>query len=50
MAKNISKEIGKDIMDFPKIQQKVIFNDLKKKIKKKLMMETKKMLKITWII
>ena len=26
----------KDIMDFPKIQQKVIFNDLKKEIKKKI--------------
>ena len=36
VAKNISKEIGKDIMDFPKIQQKVIFNDLKKEIKKKI--------------
>ena len=36
VAKNISKEIGKDIMDFPKIQQKIIFNDLKKEIKKKI--------------
>lgn len=36
IAKNLSKEIGEDIMHLPKVQQKVIFSDLKKEIKKKI--------------
>ena len=36
IAKNLSKEIGEDIMNLTKVQQKVIFSDLKKEIKKKI--------------
>ena len=36
IAKNLSKEIGEDIMHLPKVQQKVIFSDLKKEIKKRI--------------
>ncbi len=36
IATNLSNEIGKDIMEFPKLHQKMIFNDLKSEIKKKV--------------
>ena len=36
IASNLSNEIGKDIMEFPDLHQKIIFNDLKTEIKKKV--------------
>lgn len=36
IAKNLSKEIGRDIMYLPEVQQKIIFADLKREIKKKI--------------
>ncbi len=36
IASKISKEIGSDIMELPKMHQKIIFNDLKQEIKKKI--------------
>ncbi len=36
IAKNLSEEFGRNIMEFPEFQQKIIFNDLKKEISKKI--------------
>ncbi len=36
IASNVSEEIGKDIMEFPKIQQRIITQDLKQEIRKKI--------------
>ena len=36
IAKSLSKEVGEDIMYLPKVQQKIIFSDLKKEIRKKI--------------
>ena len=36
IAKNISKEIGQDIVHLPKVQQQMIFSNLKKEISKKI--------------
>lgn len=36
IASNLSNEIGKDIMELPDLHQKIIFNDLKTEIKKKV--------------
>ncbi len=36
VAKNLSNEFGSDIMELPELQQKLIFNNLKKAINKKI--------------
>ncbi len=36
IAKSLSNEVGEDILYSPKVQQKIIFSDLKKEIKKKI--------------
>jgi sulfur transfer complex TusBCD TusB component (DsrH family) len=36
IARKISDEIGKNILELPKLQQKIIFNNLKKEIEKKV--------------
>ena len=41
IATNLSNEINNDIMEIPKLRQKVIFNDLKQEIKNKVNHEQK---------
>ncbi|MEE2695372.1 MAG: hypothetical protein VX976_03330 [Pseudomonadota bacterium] len=36
IARKISDEIGKNILELPKLQQKIIFDNLKKEIEKKI--------------
>ncbi len=45
IATNLSNEINTDIMEIPKLRQKVIFNDLKQEIKNKVNHEQKNNIK-----